>query len=356
MQITIIGLTITSSWGNGHATTYRGLIRELSKNGHDVLFLEQDAPWYANNRDLPHPDYCKVGLYESLIYLKEEYKEQIISADMVIVGSYVPDGVEVGNWVCETAKGIKAFYDIDTPVTLARLKAGDYLYISPELIPKYDLYLSFAGGPTLELLEQQYHSPMARVLYCSVDPELYYPEQQPTKWDLGYLGTYSDDRQPPLEKLMLKAARQSEEYKFIVAGPQYPQEVNWPENVQRIEHIAPPGHREFYNAQRFTLNITRADMMKMGYSPSVRLFEAAACGVPIISDYWEGLESIFEPGIDILISESKEDTLYYLKYISEDARKRIGENARRKVLARHTAAFRAKELENYAMELINVEA
>jgi spore maturation protein CgeB len=356
MQITFIGLTLTSSWGNGHATTYRGLIRELNNNGHQITFLEQDVPWYANNRDLPNPPYCKLGLYQSLSELEKNYKSLIESSDMVIVGSYVIDGVEVGKWVCDTAKGIKAFYDIDTPVTLARLQANDFLYLHPDLIPAYDIYLSFTAGPTLDLLERKYLSPMARPLFCSFDPELYYPENKEIKWDLGYLGTYSDDRQPPLEKLMLNAARHLPEKKFIVAGPQYPEGIEWPLNVERVEHIAPPNHREFYNSQRFALNITRADMVIRGYSPSVRLFEAAACGVPVISDYWPGLETIFEPGIDILISEGIEDTCYYLSHISEEGRQRIGQNARKKVMSRHTAAHRAKELESYAMELLNIEA
>jgi spore maturation protein CgeB len=356
MQITIIGLSITSSWGNGHATTFRGLIRELNRNGHQVMFLEKNEPWYDSNRDLPNPDYCRVEFYHSAKDLKDRFHNEIGSADMVIVGSYVDNGVEIGDWVCRQAKGIKAFYDIDTPATIARLEAGDFLYISPDLIPKFDMYLSFTGGPTLTLLEQKYHSPMARVLYCSVDLDLYYPEPQPIKWDLGYLGTYSEDRQTPLEKLMLNAAKHSKEHKFIVAGPQYPDSVQWPENVERMDHVAPHNHRKFYNSQRFTMNITRAAMVKMGYSPSVRLFEAAACGVPIISDNWEGMDGFFEPGIDILISESKEDILYYLKDVSEDVRNRIGENGRRKVLSRHSAASRAKELEGYALELLKIEA
>lgn len=355
LNITIIGLSITSSWGNGHATTFRGIVKELYNAGHKVTFLERDVTWYANNRDLPNPDYCELHLYQDLSELKNQYNEPIKNADMVIVGSYVPEGVEVGEFVIKEAKGITAFYDIDTPVTLAKLQKGDYEYLTPALIGKYDLYLSFTGGPTLDLLENKYHSPAARALYCSVDPSLYFPEEKPIQWDLGYLGTYSDDRQPPLEKLMLDAARQWKEGKFIVAGPQYPETVQWPSNMEYQPHLPPAKHRGFYCSQRYTMNITRADMIKAGYAPSVRLFEAAACGVPIISDYWLGLDELLVPDKEIFISRSAAETLSYLKDVPEEERKKIGENAQKKILTNHTAKHRAKELISYYYEVQKVQ-
>ncbi|MGV3585683.1 MAG: CgeB family protein [Adhaeribacter sp.] len=351
LNIVILGLSITSSWGNGHATTFRGLVRELAARGHEVLFLERDVPWYASNRDLPNPEYCSTKLYASLEDLKARFTEPVREADLVMVGSYVPEGVTVGQWVNQTAQGIKAFYDIDTPVTLAKLRREDFEYLHPSLIPQYDLYLSFTGGPTLDVLEKEFGSPMARPLYCSFDPELYYPEAQEIQWDLGYLGTYSDDRQPPLEKLMLDAARQWPEGKFVVAGPQYPATVQWPANTQYIHHLPPAEHRKFYNQQRLTQNITRQDMVQAGYSPSVRLFEAAACGTPIISDYWEGLDTLFTFGSEILVTRSAQETLSYLQDIPETERLAIGEKARQKVLAHHTAAHRALEVEKYVREL-----
>jgi len=351
-RIVFLGLSITSSWGNGHATTYRGLIRELDARGHDVLFLERDAPWYAENRDMPEPPYGQTELYTSLSDLKNRFSSHIKNADCVIVGSYVPQGVEVGSWVTSTAKGITAFYDIDTPVTLAKLQRGDEEYLSPGLISKYDLYLSFTGGPILQYIESHYGSPMARPLYCSFDPSIYYPEEQEPIWDLGCLGTYSDDRQPMLDALMLESARNWADGKFIVAGPQYPQTIQWPSNVQRVDHLPPSEHRTFYNAQKFTLNITRADMIRAGYSPSVRLFEAAACATPIISDWWEGLDTIFEPDVEILISKSAEDTIHYLCDIPDQERRKLRENARKRVMTCHSAAHRAVELENYILELV----
>jgi spore maturation protein CgeB len=348
-DIVIIGLSITSSWGNGHATTYRGLMRELTARGHRALFLERDQPWYRDNRDLPHPPYGKTEIYSDLNELTGRFAEAVREADLVIVGSYVPEGVAVGEWVTSLAKGLKAFYDIDTPVTLAKLERGDIDYLSYDLIPRYDLYLSFTGGPTLRRLEQEYGSPMARPLYCSVDPSHYYPEESGAKWDLGYLGTYSADRQPKLESLMLDPARRWREGRMLVVGPQYPKTIKWPSNIERVTHLPPAEHRAFYNAQRFTLNITRAEMVAAGYSPSVRLFEAAACATPIISDWWDGLETIFEPGREILISRSPEETLHYLRDVPEPGRRKMGQCARERVLAEHTAARRAAELEGYLL-------
>ena len=353
LRIVIIGLTITSSWGNGHATTYRGLARELTRRGHDLLFLEHDKPWYASNRDMPHPPFGRTKLYPSVDHLKANHLDDVRHADLVVVGSYVSEGVTVGQWVTRTATGLTAFYDIDTPVTLAKLARGDFEYLSPDLIPRYDMYLSFTGGPTLEKLEHEYGSPRAHPLHCSVDPDHYYPERRDRRWDLGYLGTYSADRQPPLEKLLVEPARRWDEGQFVVAGPQYPDSIAWPSNVQRITHLPPSEHRCFYNEQAFTLNITRADMIRAGYSPSVRLFEAAACGVPIITDRWDGLDSFFTIGSEILVADSADDVLQCLRETSEEERRELGMRARAKVLSHHTAHHRAVELENY---VINYEA
>ena len=353
LNIVIVGLSITSSWGNGHATTYRGLVRELAAQGHSVLFLERDVPWYADNRDLPRPPYCRTQLYASVDELKRRFASEVRRADLCVVGSYIPEGVAVGEWVTATNEGVTAFYDIDTPVTLSKLERGETDYLSPHLIPRYDLYLSFTGGPTLKLVEQRYGSPAARPLYCSVDPSLYFPAPRELKWDLGYMGTYSPDRQPPLESLLVEPARRAPGLRVVVAGPQYPPAVRWPANVERVEHLPPAAHRDFYNAQRFTLNITRADMIEAGYSPSVRLFEAAACGTPIVSDYWEGLDSFFEIGREILVSFSAEDTLRILRETTEKERRAVGDRARARALAAHTAAHRAAELEAYVREQLS---
>lgn len=368
LDIVILGLSITSSWGNGHATTYRALVRALVERGHRVLFLERDAPWYAAHRDLPAPPHGRTVLYRDLAELRSRFGRDVERADLVIVGSYVREGVAIGAWVTARASGLTAFYDIDTPVTMAKLAARDHEYLSPDLIPRYDMYLSFTGGPILERIERQYGAARALPLYCSVDPTLHGPERwlRPRsndagcatgpswarqRWDLGYMGTYSHDRQPVLERLLLEPARRWREGRFFVAGPQYPADIAWPENVARADHVAPVDHASFYNAQRFTLNVTRRDMAQAGYSPSVRLFEAAACGTPIISDWWEGLDGIFAIGSEILVARSAEEVCEVLAGHDEERRIALGARARARVLAEHTAAHRAQALERYVAEL-----
>jgi spore maturation protein CgeB len=233
-------------------------------------------------------------------------------------------------------------------VTLAKLERGDHEYLSPDLIPDYDLYLSFTGGPTLDELQRRFRSPLARALYCSVDPAAYPPLDRPKRWDLSYLGTYSPDRQPKLERLLFEPARRAPHLRFAVAGPLYPDHIAWPENVDRLEHVAPADHPAFYAESRFTLNVTRDDMVRAGWSPSVRLFEAAACGTPILSDRWDGLDTLFLPGRDIVVAESAEDVLAAL---GGDGRE-VAAAARQRVLAEHTAAHRAGELENALHEAL----
>ena len=342
MKLVVLGLSLSSSWGNGHATTFRALLRAFAERGHDILFLERDVPWYAAHRDLPDPKFCRLEYYADLAGL-ERWQGEIAGADAVIIGSYVPDGVAVARLVQGWAEGTTAFYDIDTPVTLAKLERGDFEYLSPEVIPGFDVYLSFTGGPTLDRIERQYGSPAARALYCSVDADAYQATGAEKRWDLSYLGTYSPDRQPTLERLLIEPARRCPDKRFVVAGPQYPSDIDWPANVERIEHLPPAQHADFYSTSRFTLNVTRADMIAAGWSPSVRLFEAAACGTPIISDRWQGIDELFAPGQAILLADSADDVVAAL---SADA-EAMGAAARDVVLSGHTARHRAAELERH---------
>jgi spore maturation protein CgeB len=346
MRLVVLGLSLSSSWGNGHATTYRALLKAFAARGHSILFLERETPWYAAHRDLGRPDYCDLAFYDDVDALGG-WSREIAQADAVIVGSYVPDGVPVGRLVQQTARGVTGFYDIDTPVTLAKLARGDHEYLSPELIPGYDVYLSFTGGPTLTRLERQLGAPAARALYCSVDPAAYRPAGAAKRWDLSYLGTYSPDRQPTLERLLIEPARRCPDRRFVVAGPQYPGDIDWPANVERIEHLPPAEHAGFYDASRFTLNVTRADMIAAGWSPSVRLFEAGACGTAIVSDRWDGLDSLFAPGSEILLADDTADIERALAGADAAA---IGRGGQARVLAAHTAAHRAAELEQWLSE------
>jgi spore maturation protein CgeB len=322
-------------------------MRELVRRGHDVLFLERDQPWYAANRDMRNPPFGRTEIYQNSAELKRRFAQKIGDSDCVIVGSFIPDGRAIGEWLTGFGSAVKAFYDIDTPITLEKIARGDCDYLSADLIGRYDLYLSFTGGPTLDLIEQEYGSPMARALFCSVDPDEYFPERRRKRWLLGYLGTFGEDRQSKLNSLLLAPATMLPSQQFVVAGPQYPKKIRWPANIRRVTHLSPAKHRGFYNSQRFTLNITRAAMVRAGFSPSVRLFEAASCGTPIISDDWPGLETLFQPKEEILIANDARDVLEILNEMPEQAARKMGLRARERVLREHTSAHRALELERF---------
>lgn len=351
LNIVIIGLSITSSWGNGHATTYRALAKALSSRGHSVSFLERDVPWYREHRDLADADYCRIHLYGSLPELARRHAARVCEADLVILGSYVPDGIAIGEWLTSMATGVTAFYDIDTPVTLAGLEARKVSYVSPGLIPRFDLYLSFSGGPALGIIQDRYGSPLTRALYCSADVNGH-ATAVPQKWSLGYLGTYSEDRQPALENLLMAPARLLHGQSFVVAGPKYPESIEWPPNVTYIPHLPPNEHLSFYRAQRYALNVTRSDMKVLGFSPSVRLFEAAACGTPVISDDWPGMETVFTPEKEILIAAEPRDVVQILTDLPEERRLDIAASARARMLKDHTPDRRARQLETYYQEAL----
>ncbi|KJS00962.1 MAG: glycosyltransferase [Desulfobulbaceae bacterium BRH_c16a] len=356
LNIVIFGLSITSSWGNGHATTFRSLAKALSRRGHRIAFFEKDVPWYAGNRDLAEPLFCRTILYRSIDELRH-HEETIGQADLVILGSYVADAEKLSEMIKRLNPPCFVFYDIDTPVTLAKLDRGDFEYLHPRMIPEFDMYWSFTGGPILTKLEREYGAKRALPLYCSVDPDLYHPDlggpcagkSRRHTISLGYLGTYSDDRQPTLEELLITSARLTPHARFWVAGAQYPQTLQWPDNVEMISHVPPCQHRSFYNSQRFTLNITRRDMIDAGFSPSVRLFEAGACGTPVITDFWTGLDSFFRLGEEILVARTSRDVLDYLE-MGDEERLEIAARFREKVLGTHTSGHRALQVEQYMKE------
>jgi spore maturation protein CgeB len=343
LEIVVLGLSLSSSWGNGHATTFRALLRGLKAEGHRILFLERDVPWYASHRDLPVPDFCELAYYQSVDELTATYGARMSNAAAVVIGSYVPQGVTVIDAVRALLPRRLCFYDIDTPVTLAGLDRGDEEYLALRQIPLFDIYFSFSGGPTLERLRRHYGARCARALYCSVDAERYRCTKETAVWDLGYLGTYSSDRQATVERLLMEPARRLPHMRFVVAGPQYPATIPWPANVERIEHLPPSQHASFYSRQRFTLNVTRADMIAAGWSPSVRLFEAAACHTPIISDFWSGLDELLPDGDAIVIAGDSDDVVAALSTIGEADRRSLADRAYQRVATAHTGLARARE-------------
>lgn len=349
MKIVLYGLTLTSSWGNGHATTYRSLLKALALRGHTLTFIEKDVEWYRSNRDLPRPGYCTVRLYTDWSAERASLIADARNADAVVIGSYFPDAVAATEELLAATSVPLLFYDIDTPITMAGLRAaGRTDYLRADLIPRYSAYLSFTGGPTLTELEQRFGSPRAVPFYCSVDPDLYHPT--PVNPDfrcaLSYLGTYAADRQPKLLALLNETAKLLPKERFIVAGPQYPADEPWAPNVERIIHLSPPQHPAFYSSSRFTLNLTRDDMVAAGWSPSVRLFEASACGAAILSDPWPGLSDFLTPHTEVLLPASALEVAELIRSTPEKTRENLGERARERILSQHTSAHRAAQFED----------
>ena len=349
MKIIFFGLSITSSWGNGHATTYRALTKALHDRGHRVVFFEKDTYWYADNRDLPRPEFCDVRIFRSWEKALDEIKRELADADAAVVGSFFPDGISAIDLALESRVPVTAFYDIDTPITVAQLRTeAKTPYLRADQIPRLHLYFSFTGGPILLELELNFHAKRALPLYCSFDERLYRRREVSKRYacDLSYMGTYAADRQPKIDEWLLAVAAGEPQKNFILAGPQYPKTIRPAKNVRRIEHLNPRWHPHLYSSSRFVLNVTRRDMVAWGYSPSVRLFEAAACGATMISDNWPGLEAFFRPGAEILLPGSAADVRDHLNCMDERSIRRIGAAAQARVLETHTSTHRAIEFEN----------
>lgn len=347
MKFVIFGLTISSSWGNGHATLLRGLFRALVERGHYVVFFERDVPYYAAHRDLTEMAGTTLHLYADWDEALALSRDALRDADVGMVTSYCPDGIAASELVLSSSAPLRIFYDLDTPVTLDALRAGESVpYIGPRGLGDFDLVLSYTGGAALTGLKQQLGARRVAPLYGSVDPSVHRPIPPVNSYsaDLSYLGTYAEDRQAALDRLFIEPARAKPEKRFLIGGSKYPQDFSWTKNLYFVQHVPPPVHPAFYCSSNMTLNVTRRAMADMGYCPSGRLFEAAACGTPLLSDAWEGLEQFFTPGDEIIITRSTEDTLHALAMPREELA-RMARRARERTLDEHTARRRAAELE-----------
>jgi spore maturation protein CgeB len=347
MKLGIFGLTISSSWGNGHATLWRGLCRALSRRGHRVVFFERDVPYYAEHRDLVELPGVDLQLYSDWNEVLPLARRELSDADVGMVTSYCPDGIAASDLTLDSNARLKVFYDLDTPVTLESVTVGRPVsYIGPRGFADFDLVLSYTGGRVLKELKTRLGARRVAPLYGSVDPESHRPAppMEAYRADFSYLGTFAADRQRTLDWLFLEPARRMPERRFIIAGAMYPQSFPWTKNMMFVRHLPPVEHPAFFCSSRLTLNVTRAAMAGMGYCPSGRLFEAAACGAPVLSDWWEGLDEFFEPGSEILVGCRSEDTIEALKMPPEQLAQ-IGRAARERALAQHTADHRANDLE-----------
>lgn len=352
MKIVVLGLSITSSWGNGHATTFRALLHALHQRKHQIVFFERDEEWYASNRDLPEPDFCDVRLFKSWRSIAGTVRRELAGCDVAVLGSYFPDGIRAADELAESKVQVKAFYDIDTPITLDQLRRGGAEYLRPQQVKIFDLYLSFTGGPILQTLQTEFGAARAVPCYCSFEPQRYFPRRRFVRYscDLSYMGTYASDRQPKLDEMFTGTAKCLPDKRFVLAGSQYPARPKWPANVRHIRHLSPRWHPHFYSSSRLTLNLTRKAMVQWGFSPSVRLFEAAACGCPIVSDCWPGLDTILRTGEEVLVAQNREQIVQLLNDADDAELRRIGDRGRQRVLEQHSSQRRAEEFEGYVLQ------
>jgi spore maturation protein CgeB len=351
MKITFFGLTISSSWGNGHATPYRAILRALAGMGHQVQFFEKDVEYYRTRRDLESCDYCRLTLYQDWDSIRRSALEEAASSDVVITASYLPEGQRINDEILELARPLRAFYDLDTPITLSNLECGSVEYVRPDQIPAFDLVLSFAGGPILRELEETFGARRAVALYGCVDPDQYRRVVASPEFacDLSYMGTYAPDRQASAEELFLDPARRRPAKQFLLAGSMYPWAWSWPANVRRLEHVPTGEHPRFYSSSRITLNITRAEMARNGWCPSGRFFEATACGTPVITDGWPGLEDFFDTPREVRVVRGHGDVERALE-LSDGELRGMAWSARRRTLDEHTGQVRARQLLEYLEE------
>jgi spore maturation protein CgeB len=348
MKIVVFGLTISSSWGNGHATPYRAVLRALGGMGHRVHFYEKDVEYYRSRRDFESCDYCRLIFYDDWPTIRRSALEDARSADVVITASYLPEGRRINDDVLDLDRPLRVFYDLDTPITLKKLEEGGVDYLGRDQIPAFDLVLSFTGGPVLDALEHAYGARMARPLYGCVDPDHYQrvPPSADFACDLSYMATYSPDRETRVDELFLEPARRHPQRQFMLAGSMYPWDREWPGNVRRTDHVQPHDHPCFYSSSRITLNITRAEMARNGWCPSGRFFEAAACGTPLISDWWDGLDWFFDVVRDIRVVTRAEHVSNALN-MSDAELQSLAAHARRRTLDDHTGQVRARQLLEY---------
>ena len=316
--------------------------------GHDIVFFERDVPYYAANRDVTHMPSGELVLYGDWDDVRSRAAREIAACGAAMVTSYCPDGVAATELIAQEGdRVVKVFYDMDTPVTLENVRAGVApAYIGPRGLRDFDLVLSFTGGPALDELRALQGEREVRALYGLVDPQVHRraAELEHYRCDLSYMGTYAQDRQAALEMLLVEPARALPQRTFLIGGAQYPAQLPWTANIRFVRLLPPSEHAAFYSSSRWTLNVTRRAMAQNGWCPSGRLFEAAACGTPVISDAWPGIEEFFVPGREIMVARSTHDVIDALE-IGDAERARIAHAARDRVLAEHTSAHRARELE-----------
>lgn len=349
MQLTFFGSSLVSSYWNGAATYYRGLIRALHGLGHTVVFCEPDAYGRQQNRDLAEdPEYARVVVYRSEAERDALLDEAFAASDWVVKCS------GVGVWDAELEAAVAersggrartAFLDVDAPATLGRI-AADAADPFIACIPRYDHVLTYGGGPPVVAAYGRWGARACTPVYNALDPEEHRPPERSgaPRWDLLFMGNRLPDREARVDEFFFRAASLCPEARFALGGEGWGDRP-MPANVEYLGHVPTARHNEVNAAARLVLNVHRESMVENGWSPATRMFEAAGAAACQVTDAWQGIEEFFSPGEEILVAQGAEEVAARVR-ATDDARARaVGEAGRRRALRDHTYAQRARLLD-----------
>ena len=350
MHLTFFGSSLVSSYWNGAATYYRGLIRALHGLGHRVTFCEPDAYRRQENRDLAEdPPYARVVVYRSESERDRLVERAFAESDWVVKCS----GVGVWDAELEEAVALRsggrvrtAFLDVDAPATLGRMAAdaGDPFR---SLVPRFDHVLTYGGGPPVAEAYARWGAKACTPIYNALDPDEHRPpdERGAPEFDLLFMGNRLPDREARVGEFFFRAAALCPEHRFLLGGEGWGDRAAVPPNVTSLGHVPTARHNEVNASARLVLNVHRASMVENGWSPATRMFEAAGAASCQVTDAWEGIEDFFAPGAEILVAASAEEVAKLVRSVDALRAREIGEAGRRRALADHTYAQRARTLD-----------
>lgn len=345
MRIAFFGSSLVSSWWNGAATYYRGIIRGLDWLGHDVTFYEPIAYERQEHRDIDDPPWARVVVYAA------ETERQVrgvvadaADADVVVKTS----GVGVFDDVLEDAvaelPGTRLLWDVDAPATLARLHA-DPADPLRALLPAYDRVLCYGGGQPVVDAYRALGARDCTLVYNALDPITHHPVAvDSTEADLALLANRLPDREERIDEFFFRAAALLPDRRFLLGGNGW-DDKPMPPNVRWVGHVGTEDHNRFNCSAVAVLNVTRESMAANGWSPATRVFEAAGAGACLVTDDWLGIEEFLEPGTEVLVAGDGHDVADHLRELRSGAARAIGERARRRVLAEHTYDHRAAQVD-----------
>jgi spore maturation protein CgeB len=349
LDVAFFGSSLVSAYWNGAATYYRGIIRALADRGHRVTFYEPDAFGRQEHRDLADPDWARVVVYPgnqaggALRAL-----DQARGVDLVVKAS----GVGVFDQLLEgevlALRGpttLVVFWDVDAPATLDRL-AHDPADPFHALVPRYDLVLTYGGGPPVVAGYERAGARQCVPVYNALDPETHHPVAPDSRFDgdLAFLGNRLPDREARVEAFFLAAAARLPGQRFLLGGSGWGDKP-LPANVRYLGHVYTRDHNALNATPRAVLNVNRESMARYGFSPPTRVFEAAGAGGCLITDEWEGIDQFLEPGTEVLVAADGDAVAGHLEALTAARADAIGRAARRRLLAEHTYAHRAAQVE-----------